>query len=319
MKVLVLLPLTATQRKTLEAGAPDAEYTYVVPLGEWHERAVQPDSSSDLSQFDVIVGNLLPKRLGEATNLKFMQLNSAGYDNYLAAGTLSSDTLLANAGGAYGQAVSEHLFAMVLSQMKHLELYRDTQHAHEWAEHGPVTTMLGARVLVIGAGDIGSHFAKLCAAMGARVDGVRHTATPTDGFENVFATADLLGQLPNYDVVTSFVPSTAETKGLANAEFFSAMKEGAYFVNGGRGDLVDQDALVATLESGHLAGASLDVTTPEPLSADSPLWDAPNCFITPHVSGGFHLDAVLNNICAIAAENLAHIAAGEPIRNNVAH
>lgn len=319
MNVLVLLPLTDTQRKTLEAGAPEASYTYVVPANEWHERAVQPAENVDLSSFDVIVGNLLPKRLSEAPNLTFMQLNSAGYDNYLAAGTLSSSTLLANAGGAYGQAVSEHMFAMVLAQMKHLELYRDTQYVHEWAEHGPVTTMRGARVLVIGAGDIGSHFAELCANMGAQVDGVRRTAQATAGFAEVYATECLLEILPNYDVVASFVPSTAETKGLANAEFFAAMKRGALFANGGRGDFVDQEALVTALEGGQIAGASLDVTSPEPLPADSPLWDAPNCFITPHVSGGFHLDAVLNNICAIAAENLAHIVAGEPIRNEVAH
>lgn len=319
MNVLVLLPLNATQRATLEAGAPEATFTYVIPEGEWHERAVQPGPDVDLSQFDVCVGNLAPKRLGEATNLKLLQLNSAGYGNYLAAGTLPADVLLANAGGAYGQAVSEHLFAMVLSQIKHLDAYRDTQHEHDWAEHGPVKTLRGARVLVIGTGDIGSHFAQLCQAFGAHVDGVRRRVAPVSGFEHIYAVDNIFDVLPHYDVVASFVPSTAETKQLACAEFFAAMKEGSYFANGGRGDLVDQDALVAALESSHIAGAALDVTTPEPLPAESALWDAPHCFVTPHVSGGFHLGAVLDNICAIAAENLAHLSADEPIRNNVSH
>ena len=92
-------------------------------------------------------------------------------------------------------------------------------------------------------------------------------------------------RLAEADVVASFMPSTPETRGLANAEFFAAMKPGAFFANGGRGDLVVADDLVAALESGHLAGAAVDVTDPEPLPATSPLWGAPNMLITPHVSG----------------------------------
>ncbi len=115
------------------------------------------------------------------------------------------------------------------------------------------------------------------------------------------------------------MPSTPETRGLANAEFFAAMKSGAFFANGGRGDLVVTDDLVAALESGHLAGAAVDVTDPEPLPATSPLWDAPNMLITPHVSGWFHLAATLNNVVDIAAENLRHLQAGETLRCWIEH
>ena len=100
-------------------------------------------------------------------------------------------------------------------------------------------------------------------------------------------------------------------------DFLAAMRPGSYLANGGRGDLVVTKDLVAALESGHLAGAALDVTSPEPLPADSPLWDAAGAFVTPHVSGGFHLPAVLDNICIIAAENLRCLAAGEEPRNLV--
>ena len=119
--------------------------------------------------------------------------------------------------------------------------------------------------------------------------------------------------LAEADVVASFLPSTPATRGLADEAFFSQMKPGAYFANGGRGDLVDQDALVAALSSGRLAGAALDVTTPEPLPADHPLWSAPNAFITPHISGGFHLPVVLDNVVDIAARSLSAFAAGEPV------
>ena len=317
LSVLVLPPFNERQRTRLETSAPHARFTYVTPkpgtiLGN--------PTSDQVAEADVIVGNLSPKRLSEATSLKLLQLNSAGYDNYLAVGTLPADLALCCAVGAYGQAVSEHLFAMTLALMKRLPGYHDLQHAHNWGDLGPVTTLAGARVLVLGTGDIGSHFAQLCQAMGARVTGAnRHGGEAPAGFETVHPIDELPQILGEADVVASFLPSSPATQGLADAAFFSAMRPGAFFANGGRGDLVVADDLVATLSSGHLAGAALDVTSPEPLPEDSPLWDAPNLLITPHVSGGFHLFTVLDNIAGIAAENIAHLEAGEPLRNLVRH
>ena len=227
---------------------------------------------------------------------------------------------LACAVGAYGQAVSEHLFAMTLSLMKRLPAYQNCQRKHNWADLGPVTTFDKTRVLVLGTGDIGGHFARLCAGMGATVVGAnRHGGEAPAGFSRVVTMDALATELAEADVVASFLPSTPATRGLANEKFFSVCKPGAYFANGGRGDLVVADALVAALESERLAGAALDVTAPEPLPADHPFWDTKNLLLTPHVSGGFHMACVLDNIVGIAAENLAHLAAGEPIRNLVRH
>lgn len=315
--VLVILPLNDAQRARLEAGAPSAHYTYVAAkpgamLGE--------PSAEQVAGADVIVGNVDPKLLAGAGALRLLQLNSAGYDNYLAAGTVPASAALACATGAYGQAVSEHLFAMLLAMFKRLPGYHELQHSHEWGDLGPVCTLAGANVLVLGTGDIGSHFARLCAAMGARVTGAnRHGGEAPAGFERMVTMDELPQALGQADVVASFVPSTAETRGLADARFFSAMREGSYFVNGGRGDLVVDRDLVAALEGRHLASAALDVTAPEPLPTDHPYWDAPNLLLTPHVSGGFHLPVVLDNIAGIAAENLAHLTASEPIRNEVRH
>lgn len=308
--VLVLLDLTESQRERLEAAAPHARFSYSTRTGTPAEL---------LAEADVIVGNPLPApRLAEAENLVFFQLNSAGYDPYVKPGVLPGGARMASAVGAYGQAVSEHMLAMLLGLMKRLPAYRDDQHARTWTDEGAVTTLAGAHVLVLGAGDIGSHFAKLARALGAHVTGVRRRAgAPTSDFEAMAALKDLPEILGDFDVVASFLPSSEETRGLADGAFFSAMREGAFFVNGGRGDLVDQKALVDALASGKLAGAALDVTTPEPLPADDPLWDAPNLFITPHVSGGFHLPVVLENITTIAAENIRALQAGEPIRNLV--
>ena len=164
----------------------------------------------------------------------------------------------------------------------------------------------------------GYGLAGLFAAMGAAVCGGRsRAAAPHHPFDDMGTLSDLPRLLPQADVVCSVLPSTPQTAGIADQAFFDAMRNGAYFANAGRGDLVDQRALVEALASGHLSGAALDVCTPEPLPAESPLWDAPNLLLTPHVSGQFHLAVTLDNIVGIAAENLAHLAAGEALRNHV--
>ncbi len=325
MNVLVLLPVSERHQELLEKSLPGAEFTYTAPrsaVGQQMSVNLGASRATDeqIAAADVIVGNLAPERVASASRLKLLQLNSAGYDNYIAAGSVPANVALCCASGAYGQAVSEHLFAMLLACMKRLPGYRDLQRDHVWGELGPVTSLVGARVLVLGAGDIGAHFAQLCRAMGAHVEGAKRNVSSCDPvFEAVHPMDELLEVAAGADVVASFLPSSPATRGLAGEKFFAACKPGAFFVNGGRGDLVDQDALVAALESGRLAGAALDVCVPEPLPSDSPLWDAPNLLLTPHVSGNFHLETTLDNIVAIAADNLRRFAAGEPLRNAVAH
>lgn len=309
MNILVLPPFNEAQRAVIEAAATGASFTYA-------SSAEATDEA--IAAADVIVGNLPPARLTLARNLRLLQLNSAGHDAYAAPGTIPAGAALANAVGAYGQAVSEHVFAMVLMLMKHLDGYRDDQRARRWTDRGPVTTMAGAQVLVLGAGDIGQHFAQLAHAHGAHVQGVRQRlgAVP-DGFESIHAMDELPELLPKADVIAAFLPSSPATRGLVDAEFLARCKPTAYFANGGRGDLVVQADLIDALERGVIAGAALDVTTPEPLPADDPLWSAPNLLITPHVAGQFHLYTVLDNVARIAAENLRRLQAGEPLVNEV--
>ena len=307
--ILVLLPLSGAQRKALEAGAPRADFTY-----ETHESV----TDGQIADAEAIVGNLPPSRLGSARSLRLLQLNSAGYDRYARPGIVPKGALLCSARGAYGQAVSEHVFASVLCVMKRLPSYRDLQRAHEWGDLGTVGSPSGASVLVLGAGDIGTHLATLFRAVGARVTGVRTRRTePTEPFEAMGTLDDLDALLPEADIVCSVLPSTPATRGIAGQRFFSSMREGAVFANAGRGDLVDQAALAAALASGHLSGATIDVATPEPLPKDDPLWDAPNLLLTPHISGFFHLPVTLDNIVAIAAGNISRLDAGNPLTNVV--
>lgn len=309
MNILVAVPFNSEQRSHIESAAPESTFIYE------DRHAV---TAEQVAEADVVIGNVAPELLTGMRHLKLLQLNSAGYDDYLAANTLPAETALTSASGAYGQAVSEHMLAMLLALMKRLHSYRDDQAAHIWSDHGAVTTPVGAEVLVLGAGDIGGHFATLMAALGSRVTGVqRHRSEPRGGFHAMTTVDELPDLLPAADVVTCILPSTPATIGLADDAFFGAMKPGALFLNGGRGDLVVEDALVGALASGHLAGAAIDVTSPEPLPQESPLWDAPNLLLTPHVSGGFHLPAVLDNIADIAADNLRRLKADETLRNLV--
>ena len=123
--------------------------------------------------------------------------------------------------------------------------------------------------------------------------------------------------LSRADIVATSLPDTPATRYLYNKERFAAMKKGAWFLNIGRGNCVVQADLIEAVQSGHLAGAALDVTDPEPLPATDPIWQVPGIYITPHVSGGFHLQATHDRIIQIACENLKAYLSGQPLKNIV--
>ena len=309
--VLVTLPLTEAQKDDFSAIIEGAGGRALFI----REPYVTED---DAVQASIIIGNVPAHTLHAYEHLEWLQTSSAGYDHYLAEGILCPSTILTNATGAYGQAVSEHMLASLLCLMKKLHLYRDNQRASRWEDEGRVTSLVGAKVLMLGAGDIGTSFAQLVTALGAHAWGVRRNAGECHvPFERMYALEDVFSELSEADVVACALPSSQQTRGLANAEFFAAMKEGSYFVNAGRGDLVDADALADALSSGHLAGAALDVTSPEPLPQEHPLWHTENALITPHVAGFWHLQQTTDNVVAICRQNLVSYVGGQPLKNLV--
>ena len=164
VNILVLLPVNDRHRAILESSAPGEDFIYTSSDAATREQ---------IADADVILGNIDPGMLTACEHLQLLQLQTAGYDDYLAAGTVPADAKLSCSVGAYGQAVSEHMFAMVLSMMKRLPGYHDLQREHRWEDLGPVTSLKNANVLVLGAGDIGGHFATLCRNMGAHVRGIK--------------------------------------------------------------------------------------------------------------------------------------------------
>lgn len=324
--VLVKIPVTEEQAAAMMAAMLSATFDFAAPVGDASRLPRTPKldiSRERVSQADVILGNVAPALIEASPRLQWIQLGSAGYEAYLAPGVLDPSTILTNGSGAYGPAVAEHSFALLLSLMKRLPAYRDDQRAHVWTDEGMVSSLHGAQVLVLGAGDIGLCFARLCTAVGATCVGVRRHVPSSSSpeyalaFERVVTMDSFAQELPKADVVASFLPSSAETRGLVDAGFLGSMKTGAYLVNAGRGDLIDQAALRAALEEGRIAGAALDVTMPEPLPQEDPLWDAPNLIITPHVAGFWHLHSTLGRVVALATENLGRFARGERLRNLV--
>lgn len=305
--ILVVMPAADSHRRQLEAAAPGAVFTYASSPAE-----------EDVARADAIVGNIRPELLAHAKNLKLLQLNSAGSNPYLSLPAVCPGARLCCATGAYGLAISEHMMGVLLELMKKLALYRDNQFEGRWQDLGPVTSVYGANVLVVGMGDIGTSFARLCAAFGARVTGVRRCAGEKPDFvESIRTPADLDALLPEADVVFLSLPETPETIGLMSDQRIALMKETAYLLNCGRGSAVDQAALLRAVRAGKLAGAGLDVTTPEPLSQDHPLWREPRIVITPHVSGQYHLAETHNRIVALACRNLRALQSGGPLESEV--
>lgn len=307
--VTVLIPTQERHRRLLEASAPDFSFHYSSP---------ETVTQEELDHTDILIGNPPQGMLHGSPRLQWLQCNSAGVEPFLQPGVLHSKTLLTNATGAYGLAISEHMLGMLLEIFKKLHLYRDAQHQHQWQSLGQVRSIEGSTVLVLGMGDIGGEFARRVKALGAHVIGVRRTDTRCPDYaDEVHLTADLDQLLPLADVVAVSLPGTRETAGLLDRRRIALMKEGAVVLNVGRGSIIDTEALCDALESGHLGGAGLDVTDPEPLPVGHRLWDIPNAVITPHISGFYHLPETLERIVRISAANLKAYTEGLPLKNLV--
>ena len=296
-------------RQTAEAMGVPCEVVFTTP-GE--------ATPEQVAEANLILGNVPPKLINGSENLDAIHLFSAGADPYMKPGVLAEKTLLCNATGAYGLAVSEHAFALTMMLIKKLHLYCRSQANSRWEDRGPVTSLTEATVLVVGLGDIGLCYARLVKAMGARVIGVKRRGGPCpEGVDELVLTDEIDRVLPEADVILSILPSTKDTVHFFTAERFAKMKNTAVFVNCGRGDVVESDVLLQALQNGEIAAAAIDVCEVEPLPADSPLWQEEKLVITPHVAGNFHHSSIYSGILDLFCENIENYLAGRPLKNVV--
>ncbi len=307
--ILVLVSVSDQECALLESCAPKANFVYCKP---------DEISAQQLAAAEVILGNPPAGLVKDAKSLRLLQLFTAGSDAYAAEGVLPQGALLTNATGTYGLAISEYMVGVLLALDKKLHLYRDQQQKNTWQSLGEVRSIWNSTVLVVGLGDIGSEFAKRVKAFDAKVIGMRRAGLDKpDYVDELYLSDQIDALLPLADTVALCLPQTADTQNLMNRDRIARMKPGAVLINIGRGSAVDADALCDALDAGRLSGAALDVTVPEPLPADSRLWQTENLILTPHVSGGFSLPETHSRMIRLMAENLTAFIEEKPMKNLV--
>ncbi|MDA8313136.1 MAG: D-2-hydroxyacid dehydrogenase [Actinomycetota bacterium] len=284
-----------------------------------HELLLDDEQRATLAEADVLVGFQLPSGIERlAPRARFVQSTSAGVGRLVA--TLRGTSIrLASAAGLSGDKVAEFAMARLLTVWSGARTLDSLQRARRWAPEEVDTSQIAGRtVLVAGTGGIGQAFARRATAFDLRCVGVRRRpelGTPA-GFERVVGPDQWRAELPGADAVVLALPATDRTARLVGAVELAAMKRGAVLCNVARGALVDEEALVAALTSGHLGAAVLDVTAREPLSRRSPLWRAPNVYLSPHVANDWRPE-YLYAVARLVVENVARELRGEQLVNLV--
>lgn len=299
-------------RRQIDAAADAAGFVV-------HYYDTQAALTPHIGDYEVLFGHPVPALLRQASQLKWLCSDHAGVDRYLDdAAWPHSDCILSNSSGAYGPTISEHILMVLLMLLRRMPEYQADLSRRQWTYHAPIRSIIGSHIVVLGTGDIGSNTARRLKALGASVTGVcRSGKSGEPAFDRVLPTAELDSVLPTADALVMALPSTPETVGILSRERISLLPEHAYVVNVGRGSAIDQQALGDALRAGKLAGAALDVMTPEPLPTDDPLWDCPNIIITPHVSGNMSLGLTCDIDVDMFCADLERYAVGKPLHNLV--
>ena len=247
---------------------------------------------SALPGADVLLGwNFRAENLREAweaaDSLRWMHWGGAGVDAAMFPALVDSEVQLTNARGIFDRPMAEWVLGAILCFAKRIPQTLESQSRSSW-DYRMSETIIGKHALVVGVGSIGRAVGRLLRAVGLKVEGIGRSARDGDAdFERIFAIGDLHARLPLADYVILITPLTEQTRNLFGAAEFAAMASHARFINIGRGALVVEADLLAALGEQRIAGAALDVFVEEPLPADSPFWRAPNCIVSPHMSGDY--------------------------------
>lgn len=255
-----------------------------------------------------------PALVEAAQELKWFASYYAGVDPLIKTGCLKEDTILTNGSGAYGVTIAEHMIMVALMMMRRYPEYYDFVQKKHFYSDLMIGSLYGANVVICGTGDISSNFAKrLKAFYPAKITGVNRSGRMAEGFDEVITMDKLDSVLPDADLVAMALPGTPETNNFLSRERIALMKKSAFVINVGRGNAIDQDALIEALENEAIAGAALDVFRTEPIPQDDPAWKTKNLLVTPHCSGkmtmAFTRDTLVDTFC----ENLKRFSEGAPM------
>ena len=272
-----------------------------------------------LDRAEVIFGNA-PQTAASSVTLKWLCLPSAGADLYTRPGAIRSDSLiLTNSSGAYGVGMAEHMIMQILMLIRRMPEFQEGIRERGWPRPRQQASVKDIRITVMGTGDIGSAFARRIRAFEpARIVGFNRSGKCEEAaFDRVVTGDDLDRVLPETDILAMCLPSTPETIGVLSAERIGLLPETAYVINVGRGDAIDEAALIKALNEGRLAGAALDVMCHEPLPEDDPLWETKNLILTPHVAGNMTIPCTKDRLAEMFCEDLENYGTGRPMVRRV--
>ena len=250
-------------------------------------------------------------------DLAWVHSIQAGVDRFPFDSFESRGVLLTNSAGIHGRTVGETVAGYMLAFARRLHGNVENAADRRWAPPAwdEAFTLPGSAACVVGTGTLGQGVARVAGSLGVSMTGVRRTADPVPGFDEMYAVKDLHAAITDVEWVVSTLPLTEKTHHLFGTEAFDAMDDDAYFINVGRGPLVDEAALIEALEAGELAGAALDVFETEPLPEESPLWELDDVIVTPHCAA--FTRNYYRDVAEIVRENVRRMDDGEELRNQV--
>lgn len=256
-----------------------------------------------------------PERFcGQSKRLRWYHTFSAGVNPIMESSIRNLDIIITNAAGIHGKPMGITTMGYIISYLREFPLLLQNQKKHIYRQPQVLPEEPEGKVLgIVGAGSIGSEVARYGKAMGFKVIGVKRKVVPLEYYDEVYSNKELDKVLGRMDFVVILTPLTRDTYGLFNAERFAACKKGAFVINIARGAVVDTQALIEALKSGHLGGCAMDALDEKDLPVDSPLWDMENVFITPHYSATspLYMDRAVNQFI----ENLDNFKGGRPLFN----
>ena len=285
--------------------------------GEVELKFLQPGQNlaEHLSDVEVLYGPLPAKDFAKADRLRWIQLNSTGADVMLYDAFTKSGIKLTTLGGAITVTVADHAIALLFALARNLHLQRDLQRQKKW-QTVTGAEISGMKLGIVGFGKIGRAIAARAQAFGMDICAIDTYPTNKPEYVRELWGLEKLGNLLRQsEAIICSVPKTAATSRMISSEQLKLLPRGAFIVNIGRGGVIEEDALVEALRTGHLAGVGLDVTELEPLPADSPLWEEPRVLLTPHTAGFTHSLRAKKN--KWFADNLARYVSGEPLHGLV--
>src|SRR5580704_6227126 len=310
-KVLIVDVHAEMYRDALRAEFPALQYAL------FHKAA---DVGGDLSDIDVMVMFGIELRdfmLSGAPKLKWIQSLATGVDHFLRSPSLKPDVLITSGRGIHGPPMREQVIYMMMGVSRDVVRQAGDQKAHFW-ERRLWSTLHGKTAVIAGTGIVGAAIAELLKALGMHVIGITREPRAAAGFDEMIATDRLAEAAHRADYLINMLPASENNIGIFDAGICAAMKPSAFYISAGRGQTVDEAALLAVLRERRIAGAALEVFQTEPLPPDSPFWDLPNVFITPHI-GGYVIEYE-EFIMPLIVDNMRLFLAGRPgeMRNIVA-